>query len=90
MMLRNSILPALREENANSSLCELRSEISEYLFRRNRFYEAGIKIAASTLNFFEPSLLSVGVRRTVQFLEKSPQQALFFRGWKRANLLFNI
>jgi hypothetical protein len=51
-----------RGENANSSLREPRSEISEYFVRRNRFNKSGIQRATSALNFIEQGMLGAGVR----------------------------
>jgi hypothetical protein len=71
-------------------LRELRPEVSEYLVGGHRLNQAGVQFATSARNFFEPSLFGASIWGAIQFLKKGSQQALLFRIWKGANLLFDL
>jgi hypothetical protein len=70
---RRLTLPAPQEENAASSPREFRSQVGEYLIRRNRAHKPGIKLAAATLYFVKPRLFYTGFWRAIQLLEKRTQ-----------------
>jgi len=60
------------------------------LVRWDGLYRASVELMAATLGLFEPSLLDIGVWRSVEFLQERAQEMLLLIRLELPNLSFDV